>query len=47
MNKVTILLLKGTKVDKTRQTSHFVHFYCLKIENLLKQGFEIGTILAI
>ena len=25
MNKVTILLLRN-KVDKTRQTSHFVHF---------------------
>ena len=47
MNKVTILLLKGTKVDKTRQTSHFVHFLFKDRENLLKQGFEIGTILAI
>lgn len=48
MNKVTILLLKGTKVDKTRQTSHFVHFLLLKDrENLLKQGLEFGTVLAI
>lgn len=48
MNKVTILLLREQKWTKTRQTSHFVHFLLLKDrENLLKQGLEFGTVLAI
>ncbi|WP_180231437.1 hypothetical protein [Bacillus thuringiensis] len=48
MNKVTILLLREqmwTKRDKRLILSTFL---LLKDrENLLKQGFEIGTILAI
>lgn len=48
MNKVTILLLreqKWTKRDKCLILSTFLLFK--DRENLLKQGFEIGTILAI
>ncbi|MED2982107.1 hypothetical protein P4311_11870 [Bacillus thuringiensis] len=48
MNKVTILLLREKKWTKRDKRLILSTFLLLKDrENLLKQGFEIGTILAI
>ncbi len=49
MNKIIIFKLGEQKVDKARQLSHFCPLFLFSKEkrNLLNQGLEFGTVLAI